>query len=143
MTREHRFIFGSLLTAVLFLAGCATPTPSPSGATAAPSPQTRDFHLVTSVQDFDEDAIGIPHDTFTPDTLVVMQGDKVVIHFHNVEKDEEDHSFTMTGTYARDVVLHAGGEENMTFTATEAGVFPFYCKFHEPTMSGQFVVLKT
>ncbi len=113
-----------------------------SGTWYKPAPQTREFAVVTSSADFNETQVGIPHDTFTPNLLVVNQGDKVVIHFYNTEDKPEPHTFTLPA-YNVNVELKQGQRQDITFTADKAGVFQFHCTYHLPTMSGELIVQPT
>ncbi len=127
------------------------------------APTTRAFYLFNSSLPFDQHTWGIPHDTFSPDRITVNKGDKVVIYYRNIEDTTEPHTFTMDAPYTFDAVVHAGQNETfpiastlnsasnvvvqvnqtatITFTATWAGVFRFYCAYHQPTMTGYLVVL--
>lgn len=133
----------ALALAALPLAGClsgaqnATPVPTASASGA----QAREFHVFTSSIDFNETALGVPHDTFTPDTLVVNRGDTVVLHVHNTEDGDEHHTFTMAAPYAVDRDIAPGEVANITFVADHAGIFAYTCGYHQPTMTGQLVVL--
>lgn len=118
--------------------------PAPQEASA---PQTREFNLFTQVDEGAEaveDEIGIPPDLFFPTQMTVNKGDKVVVHFYNLEPEEtqEHHTFTMfSGVYQMNHDLNAGEQKTIEFTASEAGVFEYQCVFHQPTMKGQLVVL--
>ena len=103
-------------------------------------PQTREFVVVNGALDFNETAIGIPHDTFVPNQIVVNQGDRVVIHLYNTE-EEEHHTFTVVAPYSINVDLAGGQHQDVAFTASYAGVFRFYCIYHVPTMSGELTIL--
>src|SRR5713226_8932907 len=127
------------------------------------APTTRAFYLFNSSLPFDQHTWGIPHDTFSPDRITVNKGDKVVIYYRNIEDTTEPHTFTMDAPYTFDAVVHAGQNESfpiastlhsasnvvvqvnqtatITFSATWAGVFRFYCAYHQPTMTGYLVVL--
>src|SRR6266568_4455745 len=107
---------------------------------------------------FDQDVWKMPHDTFSPDRITVNKGDNVVIYYRNIEDTTEDHNFHMDSPYTFDVVVHAGQTENfpvvstlhgtsdvtihvnqtatITFRANWAGVFPYQCLIHQPTMTG-------
>ena len=122
-------------------------SPSILGAPASinykPTQDTQEFWVYQNVASFNDTMVGIPHDQFTPSTLVVNQGDKVVIHFYNTEETSEHHNLVMTGAYSVNVDLEPGGHQDITFTANQAGVFPFLCTLHQPTMRGQLIVLPT
>lgn len=107
-----------------------------------PALQTREFVVVNGDAGFNETAVGISHDTFIPDQIVVNQGDKVIIHFYNTEESEH-HTFTIGAPYNINVDLAGGQHQDITFTANQPGVFRFYCVYHVPTMSGELVVWPT
>jgi plastocyanin len=81
-------------------------------------------------------------DIFTLPVIVANQGDSITVHLFNIEEEEENHSFTMDAQpYSVDIDVAAGESGNATFTADQEGIFPYYCKYHLPTMTGQLVVL--
>ena len=107
-----------------------------------PVPQVREFWLFTVVLPFNDSTPGFPsHDYFAPDRMTVNRGDTVKIHFFNTETEPEDHTFTMEAPYAMDTVLPYGQTTNITFVATVAGIFPYRCIYHQPSMTGWLVVL--
>ena len=78
---------------------------------------------------------------FVPATIVVHQGDHIVLHIRNLEGGGDDgHTFTLPG-YGINKSLPPLSTETVAFTAGKAGVFPFHCEFHKPWMSGELVVL--
>ncbi|MHB8813525.1 MAG: cupredoxin domain-containing protein [Steroidobacteraceae bacterium] len=78
---------------------------------------------------------------FAPDTIVVHQGDRVVLHIRNLESGGDDgHTLTIPG-YGINESVPPLSTETVTFTANKAGVFPFHCEFHKPWMSGELIVL--
>lgn len=103
-------------------------------------PQTRGFTVVSTTANFDDEAVGIPHDIFVPTQIIVNQGDKVIIHFYNTEDKPENHTFTLLA-YNINVDLGMGQKQDISFVANQAGTFPFVCTYHLPTMVGQLVVL--
>ena len=127
------------------------------------APTTRTFYLFNSSLPFNEHTWGLSHDTFSPDRITVNKGDKIIIYYRNIEDTNEDHTFTMDAPYSFDAIVHAGQNETfpvaailkgtsnlvlhvnqtatITFTASWAGVFPFRCEIHQPTMTGYLVVL--
>lgn len=129
----------SVIAIIIASTALLIPYIGPSGATKA-APQTRDFTLVTDTIAINETIAGVPHDTFSPTFLHVNQGDTVVIHFVNTEEEDENHTFTLPA-YNIDVDLAQGQKQDIRFTATQSGIFTFYCRFHLPTMAGQLVVL--
>jgi plastocyanin len=83
-----------------------------------------------------------PHDQFSLKTLEVNQNDNVTIYFYNMEAPTGDrHSFTMNAPYNINLDLGQGKNGSTTFVAKDPGIFRYYCEYHEPTMSGQLVVL--
>jgi plastocyanin len=85
----------------------------------------------------------IPPDIFTPPIIVINRGDSVAVNFYNMEQEtEERHSFTIdVQPYSVDIDIAGGESGNATFAADDEGIFPYYCKYHLPTMVGQLVVL--
>src|SRR6266566_858508 len=142
---------------VAIVAGAAVGT-SVGYAVHYSAPTTRAFYLFNNSLPFDQHTWGIPHDTFSPDRITVNKGDKVVIYYRNIEDTTEPHTFTMDAPYTFDAIVHAGQNETfpiastlhsasnvvvqvnqtatITFTATWAGVFRYYCAYHQPTMTG-------
>jgi len=76
--------------------------------------QTREFYLLTQVDEAVEameEELGIPPDLFLPTQMTVNKGDKVIVHFYNLEPEEtqEHHTFTMaSGVYQTHNDLNAG-----------------------------------
>ncbi len=107
-----------------------------------PAPVSREFYLFTSTANFNDTLLeqtfgrSIPHDIFLPDTLTVNKGDTVLIHFYNTEDEAENHTFTMNAPYTVDKNIAMQTRANITFVANTPGLFTYYCRFHEPTMTG-------
>ena len=101
------------------------------------------FYVFTSeIEGVDEEKLKVAGDVFSVNTLVANKGDKVTVHFYNVDPvKEERHSFTVGDPYAVNIDLGFAESGNATFTADNVGIFPFYCKYHQPVMEGQLVVL--
>ncbi|MBI2855019.1 MAG: cupredoxin domain-containing protein [Chloroflexi bacterium] len=116
---------GILLTAVTFLViGCTGPA-GPAGAGL--SPQTRTFNMVIG-----EGMVISPQDTtvgtfrrWEPDTLVVLKGDKVVLHVSNPRNSV--HSLVITDFAVDTGALKPQGNKTVEFTADKAGQFTFRC----------------
>ncbi|MBO0889196.1 cupredoxin domain-containing protein [Candidatus Bathyarchaeota archaeon] len=109
------------------------------------SPQARDFYLFAVDQGFNSStAQGLKADyDFSANVITTNVGDTLVIHFYN--PTDTAHTFTMNSPYSNDVYLPPMtnttiSNANITIHATQAGIFPFYCKFHGPSMSGSLVV---
>lgn len=137
------------LLAIAALAGCASPaqeSTSPTTTTTTPSnangaPATHDVVLLSAEAEVNETA-GVPGDYFQPSVIVVNRGDTVNLHFFNTEPVDEgaQHSFDLEAFNVSEVV-DPNSWANVTFVASKAGVFDYSCRFHEPTMRGQLVVL--
>ena len=83
-----------------------------------------------------------PPDDFSLKILEVNQNDNVSIYFYNMEAPTGDrHSFTINAPYNVNLNLGQGNNGSISFVANEPGIFRYYCEYHEPTMSGQLVVL--
>ncbi|MDW0260176.1 MAG: cupredoxin domain-containing protein [Nitrososphaeraceae archaeon] len=107
------------------------------------TPGEKAFYVFTSeIEGVDEEKLKVAGDAFSVNTLVANKGDKVTVHFYNVDPvKEERHSFTVGDPYAVNIDVGFAESGNATFTADNVGVFPFYCKYHLPVMEGQIVVL--
>lgn len=78
---------------------------------------------------------------FEPSTIVVTQGEKVILTFRNLEGGPDDlHTFTLPA-YDIDRSIPPLQTVNVIFKADKAGVFPFHCDNHKPWMSGELIVL--
>lgn len=89
---------------------------------------------------------GLESDEFSLQTIVVNQGDRVVVHFYNMEAPTGDrHSFTMHSRlyapYNVDIDVAPGQNGTATFVAGLPGIFLFACKYHSPSMIGQLIIL--
>ncbi len=105
--------------------------------------EKREFWLFNSaIPDFNETAMGMPHDVYSMPTMAVFKGDSVTIHFFNTEEPGGDnHSFTiLSKPYNINVALSPGQNTTITFDANTTGIFSYYCTFHQPTMRGQLIV---
>jgi plastocyanin len=107
------------------------------------TPGEKTFYVFTAeIEDVDEEKLKIAGDSFDLKTLVANKGDNVTIKFYNVDEVQtERHSFTIGDPYKVDIDVGFAENGNATFTADQTGVFTFYCKYHLPVMTGQFVVL--
>jgi nitrous oxide reductase len=117
---------------------------TPSGTLPSMStPGEKNFYIFTSeVENVDEQKLKVAGDSFSVHTLVVNKGDKVTVHFYNVDDVKtERHSFTIGDPYKVDIDLGFAEDGQATFKADHEGVFTYYCKYHLPVMTGQLVVL--
>jgi nitrous oxide reductase len=111
-----------------------------------PSPTTRVFNLYnTHVLGFNETKgirkAHLQSDQYSLQTILVNQGDRVVVNLYNMEAPTGDrHSFTIDAPY--NVNIDVGPRQNGTaaFVADHVGIFKFYCKYHIPSMVGELMV---
>jgi plastocyanin len=123
-----------------------TTAPITTTESIMPASSNKTFYVFSAeVEGLDQATAGIPGDIFTPPIIVVNRGDSVAVNFYNTEQEaEERHSFTIDAQpYSVDIDIAGGESGNTTFIATDGqeGIFPYYCKYHLPTMVGQLVVL--
>jgi plastocyanin len=120
-------------------------TPITTTQSIMPASSNKTFYVFSAeVEGLDQATARIPGDIFTPPIIVVNRGDSVTVDFYNTEQEtEERHSFTIDAPpYSVDIDIAGGESGNATFTsADQEGIFPYYCKYHLPTMVGQLVVL--
>jgi len=94
-----------------------------------------------------ETAAGIAGDVYSLPVIEVNRGDSVTVHFYNTEELEvgetpERHAFKIDAQpYSVNIDVGPGESGNATFTADQEGIFPYYCIYHLPSMTGQLVVL--
>jgi plastocyanin len=108
-------------------------------------PVTREVFIFTQINEqINEEALAIPPDMFSQDTIVVKQGDRVKVHFYNLEpvESQEHHTFTINDpAYKIHSDINAGEDTVIEFTASKSGIFDYICTYHQPTMRGELVVL--
>jgi nitrous oxide reductase len=112
-------------------------------AIESPFTGNKTFYLFSSENEgINETKLGIPGDTYNLHTMVVQKGDNVIVHFYNLEIDEnERHSFTIGAPYKIDSDLAGNEHAVIKFKADHEGIFQYYCKYHPITMTGQLVVI--
>jgi nitrous oxide reductase len=83
-----------------------------------------------------------PQDQFSQTTLEVNQNDSVTVNFFNMEAPYGDrHSFTINAPYKINLDLAPGQNGTLSFLANHPGIYQLYCAYHEPTMTGQLLVV--
>jgi plastocyanin len=75
--------------------------------------------------------------TFSPDQIVVNQGDKVTLHFIGVQGAHHVVSVEGVDTFE----LARGQIHTVTFVANNPGTITYICHVHLPNMVGQILVL--
>jgi nitrous-oxide reductase len=152
----------AIIAVTLVLSGVVVPIPIPPQQAAAqqqnnattttraspslmPSSSNKIFYVFSAeVEGVNETAAKVPADTFSLPMIEVNKGDKVTVHFYNTEEKDaqERHSFTIDAQpYSVNIDTAPGESGNATFTADQEGIFPYYCKYHLPTMTGELIVL--
>src|SRR5215216_4651393 len=112
-----------------------------------PASSNKTFYVFSEeVEGVNETAARVAGDIYSLPEIVVNRGDSVTVHFYNTEPTEEEaverHSFTIDAQpYRVNIDIAPGESGNATFTADQEGIFPYYCIYHLPTMTGQLVVL--
>ena len=112
-----------------------------------PATSNKTFYVFTAeVEGVNETAARIAGDIYSLPIIVVNRGDSVTVHFYNTEPTEEEaverHSFTIDAQpYSVNIDIAPGESGNATFTADQEGIFPYYCIYHLPSMTGELVVL--
>jgi FtsP/CotA-like multicopper oxidase with cupredoxin domain len=112
-----------------------------------PASSNKTFYVFSAeVEGLNETTARIAGDIYTLPVIAVNRGDSVTVHFYNTEPTEEEtverHSFTIDAQpYSVNIDIAPGESGNATFTADQEGIFPYYCIYHLPTMTGQLVVL--
>jgi len=114
-----------------------------STAILGPSTNKTYYVFTSSHEGVNETQLQIPPDSFSPSEIAVNKGDTVNIIFYNLETppNGDRHSFTIGAPYNVDKDLGPGQHGTITFKATQDGVYQFYCKYHQPTMRGELIVL--
>jgi plastocyanin len=111
------------------------------------APTTRTFNIYTThVPGFNEikgvQKANLTDDQYSLQTILVNQGDKVVVNLYNMEAPSGDrHSFTIGPPYNVNIDTAPTHNGSATFVADHPGIFKFYCEYHIPSMVGQLVVL--
>ena len=111
-----------------------------------PASSNKTFYVFSvEVEGVNETAARVAGDIYSLPEIVVNRGDSVTVHFYNTEPKEEAverHSFTIDAQpYRVNIDIAPGESGNATFTADQEGIFPYYCIYHLPSMTGQLVVL--
>jgi plastocyanin len=75
--------------------------------------------------------------TFSPDQIVVNQGDKVTLHFIGVQGAHHLITVDGVGTFP----LLRGQIHTVSFVANSPGILNYKCHLHMPNMVGQILVL--
>src|SRR5919108_1680429 len=108
-----------------------------------PASSNKTFYVFTAeIEGLNETAAKIAGDIYSLPEIEVNRGDSVTVHFYNLDETGERHSFTIDAQpYSLDIDVAGDQSGNATFIANQEGIFPYYCKYHLPTMTGELVVL--
>ena len=110
------------------------------------TPTTRIFNIYsTHVTGFNEtkgvQKANLTSDEYSLQTILVNQGDKIVVNLYNMEAPSGDrHSFTIDAPYNVNIDTAQGGNGTAAFVADHVGIFKFYCKYHT-SMVGELIIL--
>jgi len=146
LARNH--VIFVVLAIILSTAIASSQMASAKNTTMSPSTpgDTRIFNIYsTHVTGFNETK-GVQKGKLTSDeyslqTILVNQGDKIVVNLYNMEAPSGDrHSFTIDGPYNVNIDTAQGGNGTVAFVADHVGTFKFYCKYHN-SMVGELVIL--
>ena len=101
-------------------------------STDAPQPGVQKFTIV---------AVQIGTTKFwLPSTIIVHQGEKVVLTLKNdIPGAEDRHGFSLPA-YNITEVVQRGQPKTVSFVATREGVFPYLCQLHAAHVGGQLIV---
>jgi plastocyanin len=80
---------------------------------------------------------------FSPNFIAVHRDEPTQLRFWNLQSDD-DHDFMLVDPHANvlmNLLLPRLEETAYVFTFHEEGLFTFYCAMHQPSMSGQILVL--
>jgi nitrosocyanin len=101
-------------------------------STDAPQPGVQKFTIV---------AVQIGTTKFwLPSTIIVHQGEKVVLTLKNdIPGAEDRHGFSLPA-YNITEVVQRGQPKTVSFVASREGVFPYLCQLHAAHVGGQLIV---
>lgn len=75
-----------------------------------------------------------------PSTIIVHQGEKVVLTLKNdIPGAEDRHGFSLPA-YNITEVIKRGDPKTVSFVASRAGTFPYLCQLHAAHVGGQLIV---
>lgn len=117
-------IFWILLIAIVLIWGVIAVSSNGRKSTSTSSQNTPTAEQQTSATKTVEVTEGDFY--FKPNQITVNKGDKVTMHFSNVDGDDP-HDFVLEGYNLRTGRTGPNGKATLTFVADKAGVFAFYC----------------
>lgn len=122
----------TLLLTIAIAATCAPGVLAADTSTEAPQPGVQKFTIV---------AVQIGTTKFwLPSTIIVHQGEKVVLTLKNdIPGAEDRHGFSIPGYNITDVIKR-GEPKTVSFVASRAGTFPYICQLHAAHVGGQLIV---
>ncbi|MGC1677722.1 MAG: cupredoxin domain-containing protein [Candidatus Binataceae bacterium] len=137
MKSSRKFAFLAAILTLAISAGAprvlaaATSTVAP-GVTDAPQPGVQKFTVV---------AVQIGTTKFwLPSTIIVHQGENVVLTLKNdIPGAEDRHGFSIPA-YNITEVIKRGEPKTVSFVASRAGTFPYLCQLHAAHVGGQLIV---
>jgi plastocyanin len=137
----------SLLTSVVHAQSNPSLVQSQKGSSSDPSSSSngvgnnKSFYLFTDeMEGINSTKLGMPADYYIPNIFVANKGDSVTMHFYNLDAGDR-HTFTIGAPYNINEDVAPLHNATFTFKAGSEGVYRFYCTYHQPTMTGQLIVL--
>ena len=142
--------FRLILVTILLLACTRQPSPRAHGVVIARSGAAKARIVVTAVGTATKET-GPPETVkqfgevyaFMPDVFAVRRDQPTQIIFWNLQPDDE-HDFMLTDPSGRVLLrtkLPPLSKTAYVMTFHDEGLFPFYCTMHQPSMSGQIIVM--
>ncbi|MFZ0660147.1 MAG: cupredoxin domain-containing protein [Candidatus Binataceae bacterium] len=128
----------AMLTLALAIAVGAPHALAEDSATVAPAAADASQ---PGVQKFTVVAVQIGTTKFwLPSTIIVHQGDKVVLTLKNdIAGAEDRHGFSLPA-YNITEVIKRGEPKTVSFVASREGTFPYLCQLHAAHVGGQLIV---
>ena len=130
----------TFLAAILTLAIIAGAPHALAADTSTAAPMAPDAPQ-PGVQKFTIVAVQIGNTKFwLPSTIIVHQGEKVVLTLKNdIPGAEDRHGFSLAA-YNITEVIKRGEPKTVSFVASRAGTFPYICQLHAAHVGGQLIV---
>lgn len=129
MKNKFYLVFLTLVIVLVFAAGCSSPAKNESNNEDTSSVKTVTFNVVAKRFEF------------TPSTITVSKGDKVVI---NISSLDATHGFALSD-FGINEEIRQGEMKQITFVADKTGTFEFYCSVYcgtgHPDMKGKLTVV--
>lgn len=141
------FLISVTLTSVVHAQSNPSSVENQKGSSSDPSDSPKSlgnkksFYLFTDeIEGINETKLGMPADYYIPNIFVANKGDSVTMHFYNLDADER-HTFTIGAPHNINEDVAPQHNATFRFKTGNEGAYSFYCTYHQPTMTGQLIVL--